>query len=87
MTISSHGEIVKTDDQGGSESFEIFEDNILTHQDSSAFSRDDSRVPVREIIEVFRDRKLKQIPKIFFIQVTVKQYTLRSTYFNKSPKN
>lgn len=68
MTISSHGEIVKTDDQGGSESFEIFEDNILTHQDSSAFSRDDSRVPVREIIEVFRDRKLKQIPKIFFIQ-------------------
>lgn len=71
MTISSHGEIVKTDDQGGSESFEIFEDNILTHQDSSTFSRDDSRVPVREIIEVFRDRKLKPIPKIFFIQVTV----------------
>lgn len=82
MTISSHGEILKADDQRGSESFEIFEDNILTHQDtnSSALSRDNSRVPVREIIEVFRDEKLKQIPKIlklkqipkiFFIQVTV----------------
>lgn len=70
MTISSHGEILKADDQRGSESFEIFEDIILTHQDtnSSALSRDNSRVPVREIIEVFRDEKLKQIPKIFFIQ-------------------
>lgn len=68
MTISSHGKIVKTDDQRDSESFEIFEDNILTHQDINSSARDDNRVPVREIIEVFRDKKLKQIPKIFFIQ-------------------
>lgn len=71
MTISSHGKIVKSDDQRDSESFEIFEDNILTHQDINSSARDDNRVPVREIIEVFRDKKLKQIPKIFFIQVTV----------------
>lgn len=73
LSISSHGVIVKMDDQMNSGDFETFEDFILTHPelDKSKFSTNyvDERVSVKEIMEMFRDERLKKIPKIFFIQV------------------
>nr|XP_034328253.1 uncharacterized protein LOC105325615 [Crassostrea gigas] len=72
LSISSHGVIVKTDDQIDSGDFETFEDFILTHPelDQNEFSKNyvDERVSVKEIMEMFRDERLKKIPKIFFIQ-------------------
>lgn len=73
LSISSHGVIVKMDDQMNSGDFETFEDFILTHPelDQNEFSTNyvDERVSVKEIMEMFRDERLKKIPKIFFIQV------------------
>lgn len=64
---------MKTDDQIDSGDFETFEDFILTHPelDQNEFSTNyvDERVSVKEIMEMFRDERLKKIPKIFFIQV------------------
>eukprot|EP00105_Crassostrea_gigas_P008847 XP_011423561.1 PREDICTED: uncharacterized protein LOC105325615 [Crassostrea gigas] len=60
------------DDQIDSGDFETFEDFILTHPelDQNEFSTNyvDERVSVKEIMEMFRDERLKKIPKIFFIQ-------------------
>lgn len=72
VSISSHGVNVKTDDKKDSGDLETFEDFILTHPelDKNEFSTNfvDERVSVKEIMEVFRDERLKKIPKIFFIQ-------------------
>lgn len=72
MAVSSHGVILKTDTPP-EEEVEVYEDYILTHPepDRSSYSEGfkDERVTVREIVEVFRDKRLKGIPKIFFIQV------------------
>ena len=64
---------MKMNDQIDSGDFETFEDFILTHPelDKNEFSKNyvDERVSVKEIVEMFRDERLKKIPKIFFIQV------------------
>jgi hypothetical protein len=77
--VSSHGVILKTDQnrqsfhESGDQEVETYEDYILTHpeREKTSFSPDfeEERVTVREIVEIFRDAKLKGIPKIFFIQV------------------
>lgn len=73
LSVSSHGVILEMNDQMDSGDFKTFEDFILTHPelDKNKFSTNyvDERVSVKEIMEVFRDERLKKIPKIFFIQV------------------
>lgn len=73
--MSSHGVILETDDLKKSGDFEQFEDYILTHPEphKNSFSEKyiDERVSLKEIMEVFRDERLKNIPKIFFMQVPV----------------
>lgn len=64
LTISSHGKFVKADDQRDGGDLELFEDCIGASDGSSKAEL----VPLKEIIKVFRDENLKQIPKIFFIQ-------------------
>ncbi|XP_062610281.1 caspase-6-like [Saccostrea cucullata] len=73
VTVSSHGVILPQNEQrdGQTDKVETYEDYILTHpepeqQFSPKFK--DERVSVREIAEIFRDQRLKGIPKIFFIQ-------------------
>ncbi|XP_061178481.1 uncharacterized protein LOC133187139 [Saccostrea echinata] len=70
VTVSSHGVIIRQD--GQTDDVETYEDYVLTHPepDQSGFSPEfkDERVSVREIVEIFRDPRLKGIPKIFFIQ-------------------
>lgn len=60
-------------DQIDSGDFETYEDFILTHPepDENEFSENyvDERVSVKEIIDVFTDKGLRNIPKIFLIQV------------------
>nr|XP_034328281.1 uncharacterized protein LOC105346032 isoform X2 [Crassostrea gigas] len=72
LSISSHGVIVKMNDQIDSGDFETYEDFILTHPepDENEFSENyvDERVSVKEIIDVFTDKGLRNIPKIFLIQ-------------------
>ena len=75
VAVSSHGVIVKKDEHVEEGDVAFYEDYILTHPDPNSkttkFSKDcvEERVSLKEIVEIFRDKQLKGIPKIFFIQV------------------
>ena len=75
VAVSSHGVIVKKDEHVEEGGVDLYEDYILTHPDPNSkttkFSKDcvEERVSLKEIVDIFRDKQLKGIPKIFFIQV------------------
>ncbi|XP_078312160.1 caspase-1-like isoform X1 [Crassostrea virginica] len=74
VAVFSHGVIVKKDEHVEEGGVAFYEDYILTHPDPNSkttkFSKDfvEERVSLKEIVEIFRDKQLKGIPKIFFIQ-------------------
>ena len=73
VAVSSHGVIVKKDEHVGEGGVDIYEDYILTYPDPKAIRYSinfvEERVSLKEIVDIFRDKQLKGIPKIFFIQV------------------
>ena len=73
VAVASHGVIVKKDERVGEGGVAMYEDYILTHPDpeKTEYSTDfvKERVSLKEIVDIFRDKQLKGIPKIFFIQV------------------